>query len=134
MEFRTYTPGDLANLIADDGLRAIVSDQYVDPRLSWTLFDRKVIACGGFATMWPGVYEAWVHVSSYSIFVSYKVCLIKKIRQEIDRLNYHRLQAAVDINTPNHAKFMKLLGFNAEGNLTKYGLNQQDYIMYARTQ
>lgn len=132
MEFRNYQDGDLFTLVADTNLRAIVSEHPVDGRSSWTLVDNKIIGCGGFILMWPGVYEAWLYVDTYDNFIKYKICLIKKFRCEIENLVYHRLQATVDARTHNHAKFMNLLGFQPEATLQKYGYDGSDYIMYAR--
>ena len=132
MEFRNYAAGDLVELIKDATLRLIVSDKHIDSKFAWTLYDKRIIACGGFIPMWPGVFEAWLCVDTYDDFLSYKICLIKKFRKEIDNLDYHRLQAAVDICTVNHHKFMNLLGFHCEGIMQKYGVDKQDHLMYAK--
>ena len=132
MEFRNYAAGDLVELIKDETLRLIVSDKHIDPKFAWTLYDKRIIACGGFIQLWPGVFEAWLCVDNYQDFLSYKISLIKKFRKEISELNYHRLQAAVDIGTINHQKFMNLLGFYCEGVMQKYGVDKQDHLMYAK--
>lgn len=132
MEFRQYQTGDLEYLVKDEGLKLIVTDKHVDYNLSWTLVDEKILASGGFAKMWPGVYEAWLYVTAYPIFLRYRLCLIKKIRAEIVKLDFYRLQAAVDVYTKNHSKFMRLLGFHPEGIMERFGLNRHDHVMYAR--
>lgn len=132
MEFRKYQPGDLPVLIHDEGIKLIANDRYVDAELSWTLYDRQIVACGGFTNLWPGVYEAWLHVDSYLSFLHYKICLIKKLRTEINKLDFHRLQAVVDAATINHQRFMNLLGFKIEGILEQYDWKKHDHIMYAR--
>lgn len=132
MEFRQYQRGDLPSLISDEGIKLIATDKHVDDKLSWTLYDKQIVACGGFAIMWTGVYEAWLHVDSYLTFLHYKICLIKKFRSEIDKLNFHRLQAVVDVAAINHERFMHLLGFEEEGILKQYDWKKHDHIMYAR--
>jgi hypothetical protein len=132
MEFKQYQMGDLPTLVQHKELKLLAGDTHVNPDLAWSLFDNSLLACGGFLAMWPGVYEAWLFVDTHNTFVSYKVCLIKKFRNEIAKLNFHRLQATVDEHVYNHHKFMKLLGFSAEGLLRQYGPEKNDYIMYSQ--
>lgn len=132
MEFRRYQLGDLASIVEDEELKTIVTDRHIGSDLAWSLFDNKLLACGGFVNMWPGVYEAWLYVDTYDTFIKYKICLIKKFRHEIDNLQYHRLQAVVDVRTKSHQKFMSLLGFKPEGTMEQYGIDKTDHIMYAK--
>ena len=131
MEFREYQAGDLHSLIVEDDLRAILTDKHIGAN-AWSLYDNKILACGGFVNLWPGVFEAWLYVHDYDTFLKYKLCLIKKFRFEIDNLQYHRLQAVVDVRSKNHQKFMNLLGFKSEGILQQYGMDKTDHIMYAK--
>jgi hypothetical protein len=99
---------------------------------TWTLCNGEIIACGGFVPLWTGVFECWIQFKDYRTFLSHTIWLVRAFRKELEKLQFHRLQATIDLKTRNYHKFMKLLGFNCEGLLRKYSPFGEDYVMYSR--
>ena len=133
--FRNYEYGDLRKIINKDDFELMgfmqMDESIIDHDLSWTLCnDKIVLGCAGFKKMWNGVYECWLHPAVPEIFYHFKILIIKKIKYEFKRINFHRMQATVKTSTKNHEKLMLCLGFYYESTLIRYGPDKMDYIMY----
>lgn len=96
----------------------------------------EVLAIGGFANLWGGVWEAWL-LSAESI----EVCglsvarAIKKRFREVDAelgAKIQRLQAQAPVSHASAHKWIEWLGLAYESTARKYTITGEDALIYAR--
>ncbi len=99
------------------------------------LIDDEPVAIIGGSVIWPGVAKAWAVISDkvQSIPLSFHkfVLYIISSYQEIFRL--HRLQFSVKAGYTQGERWAESLGFSKEGVMKQYGINGEDYILFARS-
>tara|TARA_Y100000310_G_scaffold342008_1_gene443311 strand:- start:1180 stop:1599 length:420 start_codon:yes stop_codon:yes gene_type:complete len=102
----------------------------------WTGFDENmgIIACGGVARICPGVGEAWLVASGLvhrNKLYFHRFCRAQLITA-CTALYLHRVQAVVQVKHRFGHRWIKSLGFQAEGVLRRYALDGGDSIIYSR--
>jgi len=93
-----------------------------------------VVACAGVTVFWEGAGQMWMRAGVLS--GCYPVALARHcrvlIRRFEDVLRLRRIQATVKADNEPALRFIRWLGFRAEGLLRGYGPEGADYIMFAR--
>ena len=100
------------------------------------LVDGIPVACAGVALQEWNKAEAWAVFSSD--FKKHKLFIYRHIKAGLTA-SFHenklkRVQATIDPQYPENIVWIEKLGFQYEGRLRNYGPQNQDYLMYARTQ
>jgi hypothetical protein len=107
---------------------------YEDLKTSYTYIEGgKVFACGGVIQLWEGMGEAWFALADEMDLPVFTIC--KAIKEYLDGLigaPYKRLQATVKCSDEKAIRFIEWLGFEREGLLRSYGVDGDDYYIYAR--
>ena len=105
---------------------------------SYTLIvDEVPVLCGGIVNQGFGNGEVWIFMSGL-FFTKYKILchrtLKKAFRVLAKEMKLKRVQALIDmeIHSPINEKWIKSFGFEPEGIMKKYGINNEDYYRYAR--
>lgn len=125
VEGREGRPGEewewLAKLYQEHGRPALTA-----------LAEDRVIGCGGVLAMWT-IGEIWLHISDE--MVERPIWFHKSIVHEINKVKaasgLNRLQTAIPLQNVKNRKWIKALGFRAEGIARKYGVNGEDCMRYA---
>lgn len=93
--------------------------------------DGRVLACGGLNQISDGACNAWLFTSIHlSPHIRQFVKEVKPwIRRVGDTLGAHRIQTVCHGQDLQGIKWVKTLGFVAEGILRKYDIHESDYIM-----
>lgn len=94
----------------------------------------EVVVIAGVANYWPGVGTAWLFASD--LLYKYPKGVSSSIKRLLTTImieeGYHRVQTPVKANNEIANRFIKWLGFNAEGLMKGYGVDKSDYILYGR--
>jgi hypothetical protein len=139
IQIRDYNPDDIKSIgkIKQPGMTAdrLKEMAYTNYQLgpAKTLFiEDKILACGGFRILWPGVADVWTVVSDD--IDSYKNSLIKTywlcIGEWIEQYDIQRVQCLVESTYEDGKRLAEYLGMKPEGLLRKY-CDNKDYIFYA---
>lgn len=125
---------ELEGIFALDDSDERIQSMYENMEIAKTFFcDGRVIACAGFATLWPGVADGWILPSVY--LRDHPMSFAKIIRQWIDNLfkefALHRFQTT-SYDDDFHARWMGWIGFEDEGLLKKYRHDGVSLRRYAR--
>lgn len=103
--------------------------------ISWSGFKNgKILGCGGFTPLWPGVTEIWLYLNPES-FKKKKTALrlMRHILNDIiQREKYHRIQAVVLKGYDAGIRFAEFFGFENEGLMRSYTTDKEDFYRYAR--
>ncbi len=96
--------------------------------------DDSLIFCGGIMLHYAGFGEAWLLCSAKAETLMKGVFKLTKdgLEKIIKDHKLFRVQAAVRLDWKQAQKFVSRLGFIPEGILHKYGIDQSNYMMYAR--
>jgi RimJ/RimL family protein N-acetyltransferase len=91
----------------------------------------------GAVPYWPGVAEIWMAVDSrLQRRYGYMRPILNEIRDQMRILErdwgYHRLFGQYEVAQTQSAKLARILGFEREGILRKYGSGGEDYVICAR--
>lgn len=93
-----------------------------------------IVACGGVDVIWQGVGEAWTILSRHA--ENHKLSLhrtvLRCLNEIINSHRLHRVQAHVLKGDERAINWIIRLGFHPEAVLESFGLNREDYIVYAR--
>lgn len=94
--------------------------------------DGKIIGSAGVFVVHPGLGEAWVLQGALvHRHATWFHRTIKRVLLDIARqFELHRVQAHVDTYFEDGQRWMRLLGFHAEGVLEKFGPDKHDYITW----
>lgn len=96
-------------------------------------YDGRIIFIAGFFQLWPGVIEVWMLPSKH--LATAPRTFARLMKRYVDRIaedfKVHRMQTT-SFHDDFHAKFMKFLGFKAEGTLEKYTQDKRNMVQYAR--
>jgi len=103
--------------------------------ISWSGFHNgKILGCGGFTPLWPGVAEIWLYLNPES-FKKKKTALrlMRHILNDIiQREKYHRIQAVVLKEYDTGIRFAEFFGFENEGLMRSYTTDKEDFYRYSR--
>ena len=130
--FLPYKSGDIYEIVEEQYKSIIVEDKIVKD-FTWSLYTEVgLVACGGIAQMWAGVYELWFNPPN--IIKQYPIAILKKAKEIVDALmkieGVYRIQAQLQYNLEGRDHLMRFLGFHYEGRLCKF-INNEDYAIYA---
>ena len=97
------------------------------------IYEGRIMGFAGYLTARPGVAEVWLIPTIYLAQASHSVAIMLKryVSKIAQAHKFHRLQTAAP-DDPLHWRWMTFLEFQHEGCLRRYGVNQQDYIQWAR--
>src|SRR5688572_2320751 len=94
----------------------------------------RIIAFMGYMEMWPGVIEIWSFPSKY--ILEYAFTYLRQAKTYLDAIERdfkpHRMQTSALADSV-HDRWMYYLGFEEEGYMPKYSVNQLDYRMWGKT-
>lgn len=94
--------------------------------------DKAVMAAGVYL-LWPGVGEAWMHLSPW-FYKHVKTCYAS-VREVLSQIiisrSLRRVQVPVRANMPANIRFVEHLGFAPEGLMHRWGPEDTDYWMYS---
>jgi len=97
------------------------------------LYDGRVLFVAGFVRLWPGVFEVWMLPSVY--IKTAPRSFARLIRRYVDRIGEdfkaHRIQTT-SFPDEFHERWMKFLGFSAEGVLQNYTQDKRSMVQYGR--
>lgn len=98
------------------------------------IVNNEIIGSAGFHIYWPGVAEVWLcaNKSFERNWFKAVICIKKKIEWMIEENGVKRFQAPISATLELNQKFVKWLGFSAEGYMRKFGPWGDDYIMYSK--
>lgn len=106
-------------------------NQLIDYGESYSLLvDGKVIGCGGVYDLSMNRAYAWALVSKDA--GKHLLQATKAVKLYLDDKYYRRIETAVMINFGAGHRWVKMLGFEREGTMKKWGDDGNDYDMYAR--
>jgi ribosomal protein S18 acetylase RimI-like enzyme len=94
----------------------------------------KPVACFGFLVMWTGVAEMWLLIEERGRQFGKSLTRAAMIVRDCAVLsnNLHRLQITVRCSDTRAVKWAKVLGFDQEAVLRRYGPDQTDFYIFAR--
>lgn len=148
IQFVKYSPNDLAQIelqpVQEPFKAVIMSPGYpesldVQDR-AWTVLDGEaVVASGGFSPQWPGRSIAWALVGREvppNAWPKIKNKIRKEVDAEMRRLKAAHGHARVELTVPETfvagLRLAKLLGFEVEGPLRKWGTDGGNHFMFSR--
>jgi len=96
---------------------------------------KKVLAIFGSVTIFPGIQHIWALVSEdvKDYPIQFFRTAQKVLAWQQKRKPARRYQIDIRAGYPELQKWAKLLGFECEGLMKKFGQNGDDYYLYART-
>lgn len=96
----------------------------------------KVLACGGCAVLWDGVGEIWMLKGRY--FADHPVSAVRAgrhvVKDALTRMGLRRVQANVEAADIKAKRYIEAIGLCFEGLMRCYGVNGEDYLLYARVE
>lgn len=94
----------------------------------------RIVCCAGCNVLWPGVAEAWMITSVELPNISLTVtrAAIRYFDKFSTKHKLKRLQITVDVENELAMRWAKVLKFQPEGLLHKYGPGGFDYMMFSR--
>lgn len=92
------------------------------------------VAMGGVSILWNGVAENWalttVLVDRYPVW--FHKTVLKLHRNTAEAFGLHRIQSTVRADNEKAVSWHRALGFEKEGLMKGYGMDQADYWMMAK--
>lgn len=105
------------------------------PRISGsalTAWDgERIMLCGGIMPMGPRIGVLWALLSADA--GTHMLWLHRATKRFIEINPPKRLEASVEKGFPQGCRWLELLGFRFEGEMSAYGLNGETHLRYART-
>ena len=93
------------------------------------------IIIGGFTYLRPGVWQDWL-ISTPEAWTTHWRAASKLCRRMIDAMfegdDTHRIQCVALADREAARKWYRILGYEFEGTLRRYGAHGEDAVMYAR--
>jgi hypothetical protein len=97
------------------------------------LSDGEPVIAAGVYLLWPGVGEAWMHLSPW--FYGHVKTAVREVREILSaiivRHGLRRVQAPICAQMPANKRFVEHLGFAPEGLMHRWGPEDGDYWLYA---
>jgi hypothetical protein len=129
--------GDLNDgAVKNIGYMRSYAETLQQPGWSYTLIENGyILRCCGIVDMWPGVGEAWFIASSkihenVRPFIRFAKTDVMDVVVEQNKL--WRVQGVCKADWPAARRFARLMGFEEEGLMRKYGPEQADYMRIAK--
>ena len=137
LEYRVGHADLLGETIAGDGELINLMDEAVGAPgayLYTIVADGLVIALAGLWVRWAGMADVWTfpscRVRKYPKL--YYTTIKWLIRTHQEKLGLHRIQTPIRVDWEMNQRWIEKLGFKWEARLQKFGVNKEDYYMYAR--
>ena len=119
LNYRHYQPGDLEQvkaryeILGPENLSSFHLDN--SDMYSFTI-DGRVVAVAGQTMVWPGLGEAWVHLSDE--VREHPVWFVRGVKHVLEKSqrenNIRRTNALIHEDRPEYLKWCELLGFKGE--------------------
>jgi len=97
--------------------------------------DGKPIGCAGVLPCWPGMGEAWAHLTPR--LQKHPLALQRAVKQCLPKIRtmggFHRIQSHVLVGFEAGVRWVETMGFQFEGICKKYGPDKKDYYQFAIT-
>lgn len=95
----------------------------------------KPMACFGFLPIWTGVAEMWLLIEERGRKYGKSLTRAALVVRDYAVLsnNLHRIQITVRCADMRAARWAKAIGFELEAMLRRYGPDQSDFYIFART-
>ena len=97
------------------------------------LDDDKPVMAAGVYIPWPGIGEAWMHLSPW--FYSHVKTAYRETREILHSIivnkKLRRVQCPIHAGMEKNMNFVEHLGFTIEGIMHRWGPEGADYLMYA---
>jgi RimJ/RimL family protein N-acetyltransferase len=96
--------------------------------------DDKVVGLAGINDFWEGVGEVWLITLNSVNKKPVRFCrlLMRGLKEALRENYYHRLQASIHADNLTMTKFAKIVGFEEESVMRKYGPDKSDYLRMAK--
>ena len=86
--------------------------------------------------MWPGVGEAWLGATGLARH--YPLFMARDLKGRMDecarQMGLHRVQCTVLASKPNSLRWARMLGFEPEGLMRKFGPQKEDFYRFAKVE
>ena len=137
---RPFEPGDIGAIGGRDyelemlQLAGNSGEQFAVNGPAFTMLeDGKPVVSAGVYILWPGVGEAWMHLSPW--FHRHVKVVYREVRdilcQVIITKSLRRVQCPIQADMPQNKRFVEHLGFSPEGLMHRWGPNGKDYWLMA---
>lgn len=106
--------------------------------IAYTIIDNgKIIVSAGVFKLWDGTGEIWIYSGSES-YERHRLKHVLRIMRSylgifMKQLKLTRIQGGVRSDRPMFIKFAENFGFEVEGEMKKYGKNDENVLMMAKT-
>ena len=133
---RPFEPGDIGAIGGRDyelemlQLAGNSGEQFAVNGPAFTMLDdKKAVISAGVYILWPGVGEAWMHLSPW--FYSHVKTVYTEVRELLAQIIFtkrlHRVQCPIRADMKPNMRFVKHLGFAPEGLMHRWGPEGKDY-------
>ena len=138
LNVRRFVVSDLEEIEEPDDVSAVKNSYRVRDAIelmmadhSYTIYsdDGIIMACAGVHTFWEGYGLCWAFVSAK--VKPHMSALVWVMKDFLERVPFHRLEAAVDVDFRNGHRLMRALGFQREGVMRKYTVDKRDHVLYS---
>lgn len=146
MRFEPYHPDHVAGLRLQDAqsgqriTELMTQPDYAGsiavPGLAWSALsnDGCVLGCAGILPQWPGRAQAWALIGCDMPSNAWTAIVRQswRILGQAHLYGYSRIEAQVLASFEPGVRFARLLGFNPEALLERWGPEGADYLQYVR--
>jgi RimJ/RimL family protein N-acetyltransferase len=116
-------------------LKAMIESQATSGIAITAYLHGRPVACFGIIPIWTGVAEMWLLIEERGRKYGKSLTRAAMTVRDFAVLsnNLHRLQITVRCADVRAVKWAKAIGFDPEAKLHKYGYDQSDFYIFART-
>jgi RimJ/RimL family protein N-acetyltransferase len=94
----------------------------------------QIMGCAGIFLLWPGMAEVWAVTTP--LVTTHTMAFHRTISRGLDvverTMRLHRIQVAIHVDHFVSQKWIRRLGFKAEGSMPGYGPDGATYMRFAR--
>lgn len=135
-EVRQFLPEDAAEIRLQPYMEVITdADVWRTATVKGECFtgfhDGRIIVCSGLIRHWSTRAEAWLLMGCPVSRVE-MLWIHRRVLEFLNGLDVARVETTVDDSFDAGHRWARMLGFNAEGLMRKFGPDGSDYQMYAR--
>jgi hypothetical protein len=95
----------------------------------------RPLGCGGLALAWRGRAQAWCVLAPdipRTAWPAIHRAVARRLAQAAEVFELRRIEAEAMFGYPPAARWLRLLGFEAEGVMRNYGPHGEDFLRFAR--
>lgn len=116
-------------------MRLLIDDKYKEvvreSDIAFTLEKNGVIlGCGGIVRFWGSAGEAWTLLSRHA--AANMLTVTKVVKRILADAPFDRVQMTTDVGFEEAERWARMLGFEYEGTMRKYGHDGRDMKLWAR--